>query len=146
MTINRWYFSILQLLIYVGTFLFWKWYPSRIGFIVGGVVSVSIMSLLLVFAARRKYFVNRVDLCLHLLVIVDIGLESLMYEVLRFAVAMNWMSGEASVGAFDETAAMFHNNHNFYMCALFFAVVIGGHHWFRRESEALQTVDRQIEG
>ena len=133
MAIKRWYFSILQLLIYMGTFLYWKWFPSRLGFVVGGIVSVTAMSLLMWSAARRHYFVNRVDLGLHALVIVDIALESLMYEALRWAVALNWLPGDQPVSAFDETAALFHDNHNFYLCALFFAVVIGGHHWFSRE-------------
>ena len=120
--------------------MYWKWFPSRVAFVAGGIVSVSLMSLLLIFAARRRYFVNRVDLCLHVLVIVDIGLESLMYEVLRFAVVMRWLPGDESVGAFDETAARFHNNDNFVMCSIFFAVVIGGHHWFRRGAGAIQAV------
>jgi len=136
MAIQRWYFSILQLLVYMGTFLFWKHYPSRLAFVAGGIVSTTVMLLLMLLAARRRYFVNRVDLCLHALVIVDIALEALMYEALRLAVAMQWVSGDASVSAFDETAAVFHNNHNFYLCALFFAVVIGGHHWFNREKRA----------
>lgn len=140
MSFTRWYFSILQLLIYVSTFLYWKHYPSRLAFVLGGLVSATILSLLMVYAARRNYFVNRVDLCLHALVIVDIVLESLMYEALRFIVARQWVTGADSVSAFDATAARFHDNHNFYMCALFFALVIGGHHWFGRRKASAEPV------
>lgn len=113
----RWRYSLWMLITYVCVFVIWKVWPSRIVFLAVGSVAISLLATGLIRARRAGYFANRVDLCLHAYVIIDLILETISFEAFR---------------AFQKSAVVeeFHNNVNFIGCSLAFTVLIGGYHWF----------------
>jgi len=119
--LRHWYYSLLMLVTYVSVFLFWKQFPSRVNFIVGGVVAVTLLTAGLAWAWRRKYFVNRIDLCLHGYIIADLCLESVLFEVLR-------LFNGAQVTA--ELVSRFHHNNNYILCTITLAALLGGYRFY----------------
>lgn len=67
-------------------------------------------------ALARRYFVNRVDVSVHALVIIDLILETFAFEAFR-------LIQPAAI------VSEFHNNTNFFGCSLAFTLVIGVHRW-----------------
>ncbi len=114
---KRWSYSLVMLVLYVALFLFWKQYPSRTSFVAGGAVVATVLAIGMYLAAKRGYFVNRVDLMLHAYVILDVVLEAVAYEGLKLGMRFG-TEGQTLVGSF-------HNNNNFYGCAAAFALLIG---------------------
>ncbi len=109
-----WSYSLQMLVTYVSVFLFWRAFPSRAGFVVVGIVACCFLVASMVRASIRGYFVNRVDISAHLLVVIDLVLESFAFEFLRL---------------FQPHAVVeqFHNNTNFFGCSLAFSLIIGLH-------------------
>lgn len=138
---RNWTVSAVMIPLYLGAFWIWRAWPSRVSFVVVGLVVAGLMSLAIAWGRRHHYFANRIDLLLHVYVVIDVLLEAFMWEV--FFVLCRALS----FGAFTETEELrravtaFHDNNNFYGCALFFIIVIGGHRWWalRRRAEE-QTV------
>ena len=58
--LRNWYYSLAMLITYVSVFLYWKQFPSRLGFLLAGLAVVLGLTLGLIWAWRRRYFVNRV--------------------------------------------------------------------------------------
>ena len=127
--LKNWWFSLSMLLVYVATFLAWKHYPSRASFLAVGLFSAVVLAMGMVVAARRGYFAGMTDTLLHAYVIVDLLLETFMYEF--FLAAIVWLGIVPAIAPRDGSGLpgllAFHNNNNFYFCALFFVVVIGSH-------------------
>ena len=119
--LRRWYYSLLMLVTYVMVFLFWKHFPSRTGFILGGVVAVTLLAIGSAGAWRRKYFVNRIDFCLHAYIIVDLCLESVLFEVLHLFNNVPVTAGLVS---------QFHDNNNYILCAAALATLVGGNRFY----------------
>lgn len=119
-----------MLVLYVAVFVFWKYFPSRASFVGGALVVAGVLAAGMVVAARRGYFVNRVDLLVHLYVIVDILLEGVAFEGLRFGMALGpenqWL------------VHSFHNNNNFLGCTAGFALIIGAHRYYVMRKQARQ--------
>ena len=113
----KWSYSIALLISYISLFIFWKYVPSRFAFAAVGVVLVSFLSWGLWRARQTGYFVNRVDICLHAYVVVDLLLESLSFEGLLL---------------FQPYALVdqFHNNNNFVLCTLTLAALVGGYRFY----------------
>ncbi len=133
--ISRWYFTVVLLLLYIITFLYWKYFPSRAAFVYVGIISAGLMAGGMVWAKRRGYFANRVDLAVHGYVILDVLLEGIMYEVFR------GIGGSSS--AANGFVHQFHDNNNFFFCALTFAILIGGNRWYAlRFDQAKRIIDR----
>lgn len=138
---RNWNVSAVMIPLYLGAFWIWRAWPSRVGFVVVGLMVAGLMSLVIAWGQRNQYFANRIDLLLHVYVVIDVLLEAFMWEV--FFVLCRVLS----FGAFTETEELhnavtaFHDNNNFYGCALFFIIVIGGNRWWalRRRAEK-QTV------
>jgi len=119
---SRWSYSLFMLAVYLGTFVFWKEWPSRSAFVVGGLTAAAVLAGAMVWAARRRYFVNRLDQVLHAWVIVDVVLEALAYEGLGAFV---------NLGTEQQPLVLrFHDNNNFLGCAAAFALLIGGYRWW----------------
>jgi hypothetical protein len=119
---SRWSYSLFMLAVYLGTFVFWKEWPSRSAFVLGGLAAAAVLAGAMVWAARRTYFVNRLDQVLHAWVIVDVVLEALAYEGL--GAVMN-------LGTEQQPLVLrFHDNNNFVGCAAAFALLIGGYRWW----------------
>lgn len=119
--LRSWSYSLCLFAAYLSIFLYWKHFPSRVGFLVSGAVVTLWLAMGLFRARRRKYFVNRVDLCVHAYVIGDVLIESLLYEVLR------------RLGTADVSRTLLleiHNNHNYLFCALVLASLVGGYRIF----------------
>jgi hypothetical protein len=116
-----WCFSLFLISVYLATFLLWQQFPSRAGFLFGGLASATVMAAGLIWAFKRKYFVDKADLFFHGCVILDVIIEGALYEAARFA-------GYVAAG---ETELLFslHNGNNFYGCAAAFTLVIGFHRW-----------------
>ena len=114
---RKYSYSLWMLATYVTVFLYWKIFPSRAGFVLGGVLAVSFLLCGLVRAVRAKYFANRVDLCLHAYVIVDLCLETASFEAFKAVQPFAVMQ-------------LFHNNNNFIGCTLAFTALLGGYRWF----------------
>jgi|GEM_PF-1498408 len=134
---RNWSVSALLIPLYLGAFWIWRVWPSRISFVVVGLVVAGLMSLAIRRGWRRNYFANRLDLFLHIYVVIDILLEAFMWELFLGACRMLSFGTFADTEELRKAIAAFHDNNNFYGCALFFIVVIGGHRlWALRRSAA----------
>ncbi|MCA9102408.1 MAG: hypothetical protein KDA63_14705, partial [Planctomycetales bacterium] len=112
-------------LTYVGVFLVWKQFPSRALFLgVGTLASVGLATGL-IRARRTGYFVNRVDFSAHALVVADLAIESVVFELFRLAQPL------ASV-------TLFHDNNNFIGCAAAFVALVGGYRWYALRTKVAQ--------
>src|SRR5690348_5252018 len=107
----NWWFSIVLGAAYLAVFNLWRTASGPWIVISGLIVSVC-LSILLVVAARRRYFVNAWDALFHASVILDIVLEA------------TWIERHEHVG--------------FYLCAAAFAVVLVSYRLWsvRRHSSA----------
>lgn len=118
---KSWWFSLALFVGYLITFQLWRIFPDRAAFLVVGIVAVIAMSVGMVLAARRGYFVDRSDAVLHGLVIVDVALEGVSYELFQVASrCILCVPGDAST---------FHNSFNFCWCATILGALVGGYHW-----------------
>ena len=116
--LKNWWFTFAQITIYIATFTLWKVAPSRVVFVVGGMMATAIMAGLLETARRKKYFVTRTDFLIHLLVTFDLLVEGLIYEI--YALLMRIYGHQA------DAVEVVHNHHGFILCALvFFAILFG---------------------
>lgn len=101
---KRWSYSLIFLVVYVLVFHVWN-LTGRDGLSPASlaVTLVAMIGLTAVFvrAAKSYYFVNHWDCWLHASVILDVLLEG--------------------------TLIKFHSGNGFYLCALGFAIVIGGY-------------------
>lgn len=113
----RWRYSLWLLLTYVIVFLLWGYFPSRASFLITGGVAVSFLVAGMLRARRAGYFVNRVDLSIHALVIADLAIETVAFEAFRLAQP-------------NAMVEQFHDNANFIGCAIVFVVLVGGHRWY----------------
>jgi hypothetical protein len=99
---ERSWFTVALMASYIGIFNIWLLQKGSVAG-TGGVYVVA-LSLLALFAWKRGYFVGAYDLLFHLTVILDVYLES--------------------------TYIAAHDHVGFYLCALGFAVVIGGYRYW----------------
>jgi len=106
-----------MLITYIGLFLLWRAFPSRVLFLGSGLLVVAGLVWGMIRAARDGYFTNRVDVRLHALVIFDVLIETASFEIFRL------FNPQAVVAAF-------HNNTNFIGCVTVFALLIGGYRSF----------------
>ena len=111
---KNWYYSLILLIIYILSFHLWCHFQNRRVFIISGIAIAGFTLALTIFAYRKKYFVNRVDLGCHILVIVDLLLEALLFEIALRIFPIS-----------TDDIFLFHNNFSFYYCAIAFAIVIG---------------------
>ena len=93
----KWWFSILLGVTYLAVFNLWRT-ANAPWIVVTGLTASACLGVLLVIAARRRYFVNFWDGLFHASVILDIVLEA------------TWIERHEHVG--------------FYLCAAAFAVVL----------------------
>ncbi len=136
--VKSWWFSFALLLAYVITFQLWQKFPDRTAFVIFGILAVALMSAGLWQAARCGYFVDRSDLVLHALVIVDVGLEAASYEIFNVAAQCIFCT--------PGDAGSFHNRYNFCWCAAILGLLVGGYHgWALRRRRAQQARDRADE-
>jgi hypothetical protein len=105
--IRDWWATAVLLLAYVVVFNVW-FGRERLVVTSVGAASTVLLAGLVVFAAMRKYFVNVVDLAAHALVVLDVGLEAALLPS--------------------------HDDRGFYLCALAFAVVLGGYRRHKLQS------------
>ena len=113
---RNWNYSLGMLVTYFCVFAVWRIFPSRACFLVVGTVAVLALIAGMIRAAKAGYFVNRVDRSAHALVIFDLILETLSFELFRFVQP-------------EAVLEQFHGNLNFFGCTVAFAVVIGVHRW-----------------
>jgi hypothetical protein len=73
-----------------------------------------VLAILLIRAQRRGYFVNRADFSVHGLVIIDLAIESILFEVVR-------LISPALV------VEQFHARPIFIGCAIAFTAILGAH-------------------
>lgn len=97
---KMWSFGLVLLLVYLGVFSFWL--VASVRWISLSSIAVTILLLaLLLESIRRRYFFNRWEILLHLVVVLDILLEGTLLRE--------------------------HQSHGFYFCALGFAGVIAAY-------------------
>jgi hypothetical protein len=130
---KSWWFSLALLVGYVMTFLLWKTFSNRTAFLLCGLLAMLVMAAGMKRAARGNYFVNRTDLVLHGLVIVDVALEGLSFEVFNTA--------SRCILCAPGDASTFHNSYNFCWCTAILGGLVAGYHWW-----ALRQVRRSNEG
>jgi len=118
MIMRNWNYSLWMLVTYFCVFAAWRAFPSRACFLIVGTVAVLALIAGMIRAAKDGYFVNRVDRSAHALVIIDLVLETIAFEVFRL------VRPEAVV-------EQFHGNLNFFGCSFAFAIIIGVHRWLR---------------
>ena len=109
--VRNWWFGLVLGLVYLAVFNLWQVLNRE--WIVLSSVAVSV-GLFAVFTAalRQKYFLNRWDALLHASVILDILLEGTLLPE--------------------------HQTRGFYLCAVGFAVVIGGYRLYLQRRRAAQ--------
>jgi len=100
---KRFGFTILLLVAYTAIFETWTVFSPRM-VILSAVVTSLILTGFFAAAQRRKYFLNRWDVFGHAAIIADIFLEGILIRD--------------------------HANRSFYLCAIAFAVVVGGFRWW----------------
>jgi hypothetical protein len=114
---------------YVALFVFWRLVPLRVAFVAGALLVAAGLLTAMFVAIRRSYFAGRLDVVLHALVIVDVVLEGVAFEILLPFVRTE--------GMVPTLAARYHDNSGFFLCALLFATVIGvGHYMGLRRRRA----------
>ncbi len=123
--LRSWYYSLLMLVTYVSLFLFWKLAPSRLGFVVGGLAAAIGLTAGMLWARRRKYFVDRIDICMHAYIIFDLFMEGIMYEVWQVLVR-RFQDLQATSGIVSQ----FHDNNSYVFCTLTLAALVGGYRAF----------------
>lgn len=107
---QHWNFSLILLAAYLGVFHLWmKMPPANV--MGSGLLAAFVLSGLLLQAALRGYFANRIDLFAHAIVIVDI--------------------------VFESSLSLMHEGYTFYYCALGFAVVIGTYRAYQLNRPAM---------
>lgn len=99
--IRRWNFSLVLLGAYLAVFHSWMHLGPQAA-IASGLTAALVLSGLMAYAARSKYFINRWDAFGHVSVILDIVIESFI---------------------------RLHEGFGFYLCALGFSLVIGVYRW-----------------
>lgn len=97
---RQWNFSLILLAAYLGTFRLWLHLESG-AVMASGLLVAAVLSGLLWQGSLRGYFANKIDLCIHASVILDIALEA--------------------------TIIPMHEGLTFYWCAAGFAVIIGAY-------------------
>jgi hypothetical protein len=136
--VKSWSFSLALLLVYLITFQLWRTFSDRSAFLVFGILAVIVMVAGMSRAAQRCYFVDRSDLVLHGLVIVDVALESISYELFNAA--------SRCLLCIPADASGFHGGYNFCWCAAILGVLVGGYHWWalrraRRPNDRADSTD-----
>jgi hypothetical protein len=135
---KNWSFSLALIPLYLGTFALWQNFPSRWLFVAGGIVTTLTMALLIIWAARRRYFAGKLDLILHAIVALDVFAEGCLYEFCR-----------GTFGAGEELTVLraVHGNFGYVACAATFALVIGLHRFYalRRLAPTLPAAVAQVE-
>jgi hypothetical protein len=121
-TWQRWWFSIVMMLAYVGLFLFWKLLPSRWTFVTGALVVALSLAVAMAVAYKRGYFGGFGDMLLHALVIADILLEGFALEAV-----LPLVRSDLDV---PTLVARYHDSSGFFLCAATFALIIGVGHYF----------------
>jgi hypothetical protein len=99
---ERWWISWTFLGVYLATFQLWM-HLSRPLILTSGFVVVAALLALMVWGGRSGYFVNRWDAFGHGMVVADLALEAILIHE--------------------------HDHRGFYLCALAFALVVGGYRW-----------------
>ncbi|HEX4146733.1 MAG TPA: hypothetical protein VHY91_24765 [Pirellulales bacterium] len=128
---RSWWFSLALLLGYLLTFQLWRTFPDRAAFLVFGALAVIGMVAGMRRAARQRYFVDRSDLVLHGLVIFDVALECVSYELFNAA--------SQCIFCAPADAGSFHGGANFCWCAAILGVLVGGYHgWALRHARGPQ--------
>ncbi|MCS1411531.1 MAG: hypothetical protein M2R45_04731 [Verrucomicrobia subdivision 3 bacterium] len=115
---KRWQFSVALLVGYLAVFQLWIG-ADRAFIVSSGVLWTTAFLIWCAVAARRGYFLNRIDLGTHLLVILDVLLESLLLED--------------------------HSHMRFWLCALGFGMVMGGYRWYLLGSLSQAKIPPQTE-
>lgn len=125
---ERWNYSLSMLVTYISVFVTWKFFPSRLMFLLGGAAAIAFLLVGFRQAWRSGYFVNRVDWAVHAWGIADLCFETAAFEVFRL---------------FHPAAVVeqFHNNTNFIGCTLAFVVLVGGHRWYAMSGRRSRTAD-----
>ncbi|MCI0541162.1 MAG: hypothetical protein L0Z50_38660 [Verrucomicrobiales bacterium] len=101
---KRWHFSLILGVIYLAVFHLWM-HVDRPVIIGSSLVATILSTALFLRAEHRKYFLNHWDRLFHAVVILDILLEGLLIRV--------------------------HDHYGFYLCAIAFAIVVGGYRAWR---------------
>ncbi len=110
--IRNWYFGLVLSIVYLAVFNLWHVLTRE--WIVLSSVTVSFLLFGMFMAAiKQNYFLNRWDALLHASVILDILLEGTLIPE--------------------------HQTRGFYLCAVGFAVVIGGYRIYLGKRRATQT-------
>ena len=95
----RWHYSLVMLVAHLGLFHAWMQAPARTAATVTGVSVCA--ALVLYMLLVPQYFANGMDRLAHGMVILDLLLETLLPVI--------------------------HGHHGFYLCALAFTAIVGGH-------------------
>ena len=97
---NRWKFSLILGIIYLISFHLWMWL-DRTAIVASTLILTALATGLMLAANKKSYFLNVWDRFFHAAVIADILLEGLLIPT--------------------------HDNYGFYLCAIAFAIVLGGY-------------------
>lgn len=95
----RWHYSLVLLVAYPGVFHTWIYASSRTAVAVIGISACAALVLYMLLVPH--YFANGMDRLAHGMVILDLLLEALLPVI--------------------------HDHYGFYLCALAFAAIVGGH-------------------
>jgi len=108
--LRNWWFSLLLLVVYLGLFHFWHLTGNFALNAAVGLGVVGLMSVVIALAIAQGYFRNPTDAVAHAVVLVDLVLEAMFVYS--------------------------HEHYGFYLCAIAFALVIGGYrYWVGRQAE-----------
>lgn len=111
---KKWSYSLFTLVLYLSTFHLWNLFPKHIYLI--GYLSLLLYLVGFILAYKNSYFIDRVDRNIHLIILIDIFLEtnlSSIQKILEFFGVLN-----------KGSVFNFHGDFDFYYCAIVMGFVI----------------------
>ena len=91
-----------------------------------GISSLIICLAALLFARKRSYFLSKTDLRIHLIILIDLSLETFIYQIQKIMEMLTIIPTNQDF--------QFRSGHDFYICAITFAFIIG-HFRYRKLKE-----------
>jgi hypothetical protein len=113
---KNWSFSIFALVLYLVTFELWRHFPEEESSRIIGCLSLLLYFIVFTFSYKKSYFLDRVDLNLHIIVSFDLILETFIYDLKRLFEFLTIIEPGKDF--------QFKAGHDFYFCATLFTFLI----------------------
>lgn len=107
---KKWKYTALTFLVYILTFILWYRHPHHLSVLYIGLISLTIVSLFIYFSINEKYFINKTDRNCHIIVALDLFLETFSYEIRSILEYFDLID--------KNRTHLLHKNFNFLICVI----------------------------